>query len=65
MELCKNIVAISLYTVGQVVSISDNVFNEGQNSIELSVNYNNGQSYILLMSYEVNRLVVPGNSLHS
>ena len=47
-------------TDGHVVSISDNTFYQGQNSIELTVNYNNGQSYIGLMSYEVDRLVVPG-----
>ena len=50
-----------IITDGHLVSISDDMFSDGQNSIELTVNYNNGQSYVVVLSYEVERQLVPGN----
>ena len=38
-----------------MVTIADDVFIDGENVIELIVTYDNGQSYIVVMTYEMER----------
>jgi hypothetical protein len=40
---------------GDRVTVTDDIVNEGQNVIELTVNYANDQSYIVVITYEVDR----------
>ena len=59
-----SIIVIPSLADGGMVTIADEIFADGQNVIELIVTYDNGQSHIVVMTYEIERQnSTPGKEL--
>ena len=52
---------LTLFADGGMVTIDDDLFIEGRNVIELIITYANNQSYVVVMTYEMERST-PGNT---